>query len=530
MIIVPDDFQSLLPSNRTKLEVDIEKALLLRQFVIQRTRDLSGIKNDPPDNLLPWLVWEYGLTEIVPYLPGLRTVLKEGLLWQKERGTEAGVRRALGWVDIDPSVFEHEVPGVHWNEFQMDLGKVPTKAEIEATIALSDLSSPARSKLRRLYHHCDTRRFILSESDWGDLLGDYSGIRPPEYGGYLTLAFCHHEDTQTLVPANPLHYGTNLLFGQGVSFRDVLRLSFDPHPNHDALIKLFLGSITEYKQGVWLNEVWQNHTWENSRLINAASVKWLVNAGIFGGIRKAAFSHNLLHSLQVTKKTDINVLTNLLADAAVEYKQGVWLNELWQDYTWNNARLINRPSIKWLVNNGVDAKPTLATHATNLKFGQKVEKPIVVSESANLLADAEASYLQTLWLNEPWGNYTWLDAQARKGNSIHWLDRPWEVYSWEDSRLITVPSVLWNVNEQAEFPERTSGHNSNLVVSDSVKYEQDFWLSKPWLDRVWNDVNATQYKIVHGTAVEPYKPNWREDYWPHASTWDDDISIRSNLQ
>jgi len=169
------DFRSILPDSSTAYERALEIALLPHSKYDQAINNLRGIIISPPDELLIWLAWEYGLFPIVPYLPNLRVAIEEGLKWQKERGTELGIRRALSWVNIDLEVFEEEVPGVHWRELQYDVGYEPSPDEIKLIEKLTKLSSRAVTKLTRLYHGYDIRRFVLDDSQWGDLLDNYSG-------------------------------------------------------------------------------------------------------------------------------------------------------------------------------------------------------------------------------------------------------------------------------------------------------------------------------------------------------------------
>jgi len=166
----------LLPPNASPLE----RALSLATDPLWRlgvaTDRVKGFKSHPDEALLPWLVWEFGLGELLPYLKDPRRALLEGILWQRLRGTPAALSIALSWVGVTATV-EQEPPGVHFAEFQLDPGRIVADDEIAHFVALARLSAPARSHLSRIYHGWDLRRFVLDASRLGEaLLSDHSGV------------------------------------------------------------------------------------------------------------------------------------------------------------------------------------------------------------------------------------------------------------------------------------------------------------------------------------------------------------------
>jgi hypothetical protein len=167
----------LLPHNASQLEKDLDLTTG-RRFDAMATNALSiaGIKYDPPDAWLPWLIWEYGLMEVLPYIKDYRRAIREGIQWQRIRGTPKSLEIALSWIGATP-VIEQEEPGcVHWAEFQFDSGYVPLPADVDNLIAVARLSAPVRSRLSRIFHGYDLRRVKLDVSLLGDaLLSDYSG-------------------------------------------------------------------------------------------------------------------------------------------------------------------------------------------------------------------------------------------------------------------------------------------------------------------------------------------------------------------
>ncbi len=142
-----------------------------------------------PDGWPMFLVWEYGLDELLPYLPDPRVALTTGLQWQRIKGTPASLRMALAWLGIN-AVVEQETPtGRHWFEYQIDPGKLLTRAEIENLVGLARLSAPVGTRLARVFHGYDMRRFVWDHSSWSDgsLWSNYSGRFDPDLGVYLSF-------------------------------------------------------------------------------------------------------------------------------------------------------------------------------------------------------------------------------------------------------------------------------------------------------------------------------------------------------
>ncbi len=167
----------LLPPNATALECSLSLSTDLLTRLGGETEPLKGFKTDPSDSLLPWLIWEYGLGELLPYLPDPRRAIAEGIRWQRLRGTPAALTTALSWIGATATV-EQETPGIHFAEFQFDPGQVlDDDGSIANLIAIARLSAPARSRLSRIYHGWDLRRLVLDESRLGEaLLSDHSGV------------------------------------------------------------------------------------------------------------------------------------------------------------------------------------------------------------------------------------------------------------------------------------------------------------------------------------------------------------------
>lgn len=141
-------------------------------------------RNTPPA-LLPFLVWQYGLGELSPYLPNLYDLISEGLKWQRVRGTPAAVSRGLSWLGYAGDIEEASPNRIRWNLFQLELDRVrdadlPDLSRIDGIVGLSP---PLRSKFFRGFSGYDVRALETSMMKAsGAIWSDHSGVRIPGVG------------------------------------------------------------------------------------------------------------------------------------------------------------------------------------------------------------------------------------------------------------------------------------------------------------------------------------------------------------
>jgi hypothetical protein len=168
--------RSLLPSNATLLESSLEQA---SSWAFD-PNDLRGFKfkTESVPYLFNDLVYEYGLEAVSLWLEDSAEILREGLLFQRLRGTPTAMKMALKWTGLEDVIVEEEPSGEHFAEFQLGLEGIPYNLSIDAIKALTDMAKPVRARLTRLYNSLyDRRHLILDQNQYGDFLSDYSGIR-----------------------------------------------------------------------------------------------------------------------------------------------------------------------------------------------------------------------------------------------------------------------------------------------------------------------------------------------------------------
>ncbi|WP_265023808.1 phage tail protein [Wolbachia endosymbiont (group B) of Pheosia tremula] len=174
----------LLPPNATKQEKALVDATDYRVDPIR----IRGFKFRLEERILPWLIEEYGLEEILRWAKDKRRAIKEGVEFRRLRGTPESLKIALKWANIEDITIIEEPPGKHFFELQIGIRDVPNNFFVDAVVELAKLSLPARSRLMRIFNdHYNVDRFILDESLFGSLLSDYSGIKVEKNGPVLSF-------------------------------------------------------------------------------------------------------------------------------------------------------------------------------------------------------------------------------------------------------------------------------------------------------------------------------------------------------
>jgi P2-related tail formation protein len=293
----------LLPPNATQLERDFSRATnLLRTksirangFVVpgigaiglqQQVHPGSVVpiirtakRVNIPDSVVPWLIYEYGLGEILPYLGNnQRRAIEEGVLWQRIRGTPEAVRIALGWINVEGLIDESEGGSTRWAEYQLGLSAATAGDQIiDDIVGVCQISSPVRSRLQRIYAVYDFRRFLLDDSllSDGGMLSDHSGVRPqPDWPqiSYGQIVSSLVEEDATVSSGH-----TDVI---GVLVTNFDRFQLDHslldeewHTiNHPSLLTEQEGVSAQYDGQTWTSCTWQPTTWGDVNAVASSRV------------------------------------------------------------------------------------------------------------------------------------------------------------------------------------------------------------------------------------------------------------------
>lgn len=173
------DHVRLLPSNATPLELALAEVNDPFAGLGDSFNSISAADYAPPPDFLPFLVWQYGLGELSPYVPNLFNLIRDGLRWQRVRGTPAALALGLGFVGYSGALEEEPTRRLRWNRFQIALDRIrDSETDLDRINGIADLSPPVRSQFFRGFAGYDVR---AAETSYGKtsatLLSNYSGVR-----------------------------------------------------------------------------------------------------------------------------------------------------------------------------------------------------------------------------------------------------------------------------------------------------------------------------------------------------------------
>ncbi|WP_181183852.1 phage tail protein [Prosthecodimorpha hirschii] len=170
----------VLPANATDFELALAAVLDPHARLADAVEAIRAADHAPPVPFLPYLVWEYGLGEVSPYVPNIFALLAEGVRWQRVRSTRAAIDRALTWLGYAGTLEWQPTRRRWWNGVQLALGRFRDAEEpdLDRIEGLMGLSLPFRSDFLRGHRDYDVR---AAETGWtrtsACMLSDWSGAR-----------------------------------------------------------------------------------------------------------------------------------------------------------------------------------------------------------------------------------------------------------------------------------------------------------------------------------------------------------------
>ena len=271
----------LLPPNSTQFERDVSRTVSSLQRAGGPVPVIRTAKRvDIPDSVVPWLIYEYGLGEILPYLGNdQRRAVAEGVLWQRIRGTPESIAIALGWIGLQGTIDESEGGSYRWSEFQIGLpAATQGEAIINDIVGVARISAPVRSRLQRIYAVYDFRRFVLDDSllSDGGILSDHSGVRPrpdwPQisYGQVLSALV---DAAASVLSAHTAGAGA-LVIADDVFRLDHSLLDEEWHlPNLPGLLTETIGLSAKYEGQNWGWFGWLDQPWGTPNVLAFSSMR-----------------------------------------------------------------------------------------------------------------------------------------------------------------------------------------------------------------------------------------------------------------
>jgi hypothetical protein len=200
----------LLPTNATPWEKAVADAMPVSAVADSAINAMRRVKYvSPRPSMLPFLVWEYGLGELTPYVPNLYDLIDQGVRWQRLRGTVSAVAIGLAWIGYAATIAEEWTGRTWWNSFQLRFPELPEKdsPDLEQIEGITALSVPKRSQLRRGVHQFDVDAAQADHTQLDDSYLDFeSGIAVTQAGTLWSFGRVH-EFSHTLTEAEGLAIG-----------------------------------------------------------------------------------------------------------------------------------------------------------------------------------------------------------------------------------------------------------------------------------------------------------------------------------
>lgn len=174
-----------LAINSSPLERALANALAAPEDLQNLPNTIENRFSVPADEDLPFLIWEWGLQPIVPFLPNPRAALAMGRLWQKQRGTISAGHMARAWIKGDAA---HEQTREKY--YHLHLENFADHEKLFAIIVLSRQSQSLRNSLYRITYNYDVRAGEYASSEYGGAIyGVDSGIRPNPDWPLISMQF-----------------------------------------------------------------------------------------------------------------------------------------------------------------------------------------------------------------------------------------------------------------------------------------------------------------------------------------------------
>ncbi|WP_150526280.1 phage tail protein [Roseibium sediminis] len=145
---------TLLPDNYAPTEVAVELAGASEDRLMPGVDRIPGWKlTSRSASLIPFLIYEFGLEALVPYIQDQYFLIDAGRQWARVRGTHKAIDDGLGFVGYAAGIEEPPERRSTWWKVQLHLDRLrDSEEDLERIDGIVGLSLPTRSKLRRVYH------------------------------------------------------------------------------------------------------------------------------------------------------------------------------------------------------------------------------------------------------------------------------------------------------------------------------------------------------------------------------------------
>ncbi|WDQ98189.1 phage tail protein [Devosia sp. J2-20] len=205
---------AVLPENATPFEVALAQGMVPAAAIDSGINALRRVKMvSPRPSMLPFLVYEYGLGELTPYVPNIYDLIDQGVRWQRLRGTLSAVAIGLAWVGYAATIEPAWTGRAWWNSFQLRFDSLPAAdaPDLERIEGVTRLSVPKRSQLRRGVHGYDVGAVELDETRLDGAMLDFESGTVVTAAGTVWSFGRTHEFEHTLTQEEGVALGNWLV-------------------------------------------------------------------------------------------------------------------------------------------------------------------------------------------------------------------------------------------------------------------------------------------------------------------------------
>jgi hypothetical protein len=162
--------ETLLPDGASQFEQSVSLATAQDVRLVDAVTSIRTAKLvSPPATFLPFLVYEYGLGMLTPYVADPIQIISGGIAWERIRGTPAALAQGLSWVGYSAVIVEAAPRRLRWNLFSLALDRARDNEDIDLgrIAGISALSVCARSQFVRGFFGYDAGPSEWSYGKWG---------------------------------------------------------------------------------------------------------------------------------------------------------------------------------------------------------------------------------------------------------------------------------------------------------------------------------------------------------------------------
>lgn len=212
--------RTILPPSSTRLERVIDTTFPRDWPALVEAMQPQAMASN--DSVLPWIAQQWQLGRIDRYFSDVRDLIAQGLPWLRERGTPAGVRRALSWLGYAAVTLDEDGAYLHINP-----GREVSNADIAEMAYAVRATIPLHVSFYRVFYRYDLRMLRWDRRPkWDAAIWDNVSGVPVDVGDGLPVIGSQARFTMSIVEAprlKPMLSATSMHYASSVRRPDSMR-------------------------------------------------------------------------------------------------------------------------------------------------------------------------------------------------------------------------------------------------------------------------------------------------------------------